>query len=99
MTKQNLIGTLCSAGVHYLILSLILTMSCLFVQGETTGTKEQPGCIADIRKPWAYMVGFTNARGHVRVNGHYYTNVVFKALGASMLDTQTIYSVVIKCRL
>jgi len=87
MTKQNLDRYVSLAGVHYPILSLILTMLCLFVRAKPREPKEQPGCIADIRNPWAYMVG-SPTHGHVRVKRSLLHQRSVKALGASMLDTQ-----------
>lgn len=74
-----------------LILSLMLVMSCPVAHGETIeNRKNNLGVLQTYDSPWMYMVG-----SPVRVNvfeekGQYYTNVEFKALGASLLNTVPI---------
>lgn len=77
--------------VILLILSLVLLMSCPVAQAETVeNRKNSLGVLQTYDNPWAYMVGSPVHVDLFESNGTYYTNVVFKALGASLLNTQTL---------
>jgi hypothetical protein len=48
------------------------------------------GVLQTYTNPWSYMVGSPVRVATFEDNGNYYTNVEFKALGASMLNTVSI---------
>jgi hypothetical protein len=48
------------------------------------------GVLQTYTNPWTYMVGSPVRVATFEDNGNYYTNVEFKALGASMLNTVSI---------
>lgn len=71
--------------VLLLVMALVSTARC-----AVSARPNSLGVFQTYENPWSYMVG-----SPVRVNlyeskGHYYTNVEFKALGASMLNTVPI---------
>lgn len=73
-----------------MLILLILWFIAMFATLGRCSTQPRPnglGVLQTYDNPWTYMVG---APVHVNLfenKGHYYTNVEFKALGASMLNT------------
>ena len=73
------------------LLALIVTV--LVSVGHCATQNARPnslGVYQTYTNPWSYMVGEPVRVSPFEDNGNYYTNVEFKALGASMLNTVSI---------
>ena len=78
--------------LFFWIVGLVAAFLLLSQQGycATTARPNGLGVLQTYENQYTYMVGSPARVGLFEHNGNYYTNVGFKAFGASMLNTETI---------
>ena len=70
--------------------ALMLTCGAELSHGATQPRPNSLGILQTYTSPWSYMVGAPVRASLYQHGDRYYTNVEFKALGASMLNTVPI---------